>query len=163
MRVSLRKYYKRLEGVKIDFISYRNMMEDILEVLSDKIVKDKASLVMPGIGTLGIYTSLNQFKRPKINSAESLKLRQQIIKEGKIPFSPIKDENGKNIGDNGGEPWYVYYTNDIICAWRINGINTLSIGEGRFKFYATRNLKKKLYYNIQSNPLKEAFYEVNNR
>jgi len=163
MRTNLRKYYKDADDETLSFAQYRTMLDEVLDKLVTEVVQSRTHLSMPGIGTLGIYSVKNKFDRPKINSAESLKLRSQIIKEGKIPFSPIKDENGKNIGDNGGEPWYVYYTNDLICHIRINGDNRSRIADDHYKFKAVRDIKKKLYNFIQTNPLKEAFYEVNHR
>ena len=119
MKVGLGKYHKKIRNKDIKLSLYTKILDDTIEALTDKVVQDNDKLSMGGIGTLQIHAEKNKFKRKYIDSASSLKRRKQIIEEGGTPLKCEKDENGKVIGDNGGEPWLMYIAKDVLVMWTV--------------------------------------------
>ena len=70
--------------------------------------------LMPRIGTT------NGNLRASINWPASHQKKKDIIARGGTPLQMIKDENGKILGDNGGEEWMIYYTDNksVRLVWR---------------------------------------------
>lgn len=157
-KAGLGSYYKGVKHLGVSLKEFSNIIDDSLEAIMDAVVEGNFRFKISGIGTIGINSELNKFRKKSINTAESLKLRNKIIEKGGTPLKYEKDESGKIIGDNGGEPWIQYYVNDIICSWRINGKRAPVINGKSFKFTATRDNKKRLNKFIESNNLKESFY-----
>ena len=40
---------------------------------------------------------------------KAIRKKAKLIAEGRLPLEYHKDDHGNIIGDNGGEPWMIYY------------------------------------------------------
>lgn len=67
--------------------------------------------------TITARTAKNGEIKPRINWGESNKLKKALIAKGKLPLKAKYDKNNKRIGDNGGEPWLIYITDDYNTWW----------------------------------------------
>lgn len=161
MNVSIKKYLKET-GLDISGTQFRAILDNILEELIKAIVEGNASLKMPGIGVLKVHLDKNPFDKLTLNRSESFKLRQKIIERGETPKKYLKDSKG-NLVDNTGEDWLIYYINDTICRIIVGTHNPFSLGNKLIKYRPNKTIKRGVYDMIQSNPLKETFYETNNK
>ena len=110
-------------------------------------------------GGLGSLQVVSIFGNEGINWAESFKLKQQIIDEGKIPYQAFRDENGQIVGDNGGLKWFVGYGNDYSYLWRWKRQRHLKTLKEiiYYRFSPTQDQYRSLYRIINANPLQHHF------
>lgn len=111
-------------------------------------------------GGLGSLQVVSIFGNEGINWAESFKLKQQIIDEGKIPYQAFRDENGQIVGDNGGIKWFVGYGNDYSYLWRWKRQRHLKTLKEiiYYRFSPTQDQYRSLYRIINANPLQHHKY-----
>lgn len=115
---------KRISVIKEDVVNrdlYKQVLNQLNIGLEDAILNQGYCYTWgSGIGHIKIIRKERNHRTPVVNWGESNKLKEQLIAEGKLPYKAIKDETGKKIGDNGGEPWFVYFTNDVDYWWGWN-------------------------------------------
>jgi nucleoside-triphosphatase THEP1 len=111
-------------------------------------------------GGLGSIQIVSVFGNDGINWAESLKLKQQIIDEGKVPYQAYRDENGNITGDNGGLKWFVGYGNDYSYIWRWKRQRDLKNLKEiiYYRFSPTQDQYRSLYHIINANSLQHHKY-----
>lgn len=80
----------------------------------------------------------------------SLRYRQQLVDQG---ITPLK-------GDNGGEPWFVYHTDEVFYHWNVGNNMFVEEGGNRYKLQVTKQPKALLSKSC-SDPLKRLRYEEN--
>ena len=96
-------------------------------------------------GTFGIlqYGNTGPGKITNINFNATMKRKKELIAEGKTPYEPIRDEDGNIIGDNGGEKYFQFFTEDSYFHLSIGDLRKLEIGEHRYRFNAFRSFMYK--------------------
>ena len=80
-----------------------------------------------------------------------MKEKQRIIDEGGTPYESIKDENGKVIGDNGGEHYFVYLTDDTYYWLNLGHDRKLKVGINKYKFIPFRSFNYRRQRKIKEN------------
>ena len=71
-----------------------------------------------GVGSFFINKKKRSFLKPTINWHESNKYKKELIAQGKVPYEIFKrDIEGNILSDNGGEKWFIYYTDDFNLWW----------------------------------------------
>lgn len=90
------------------------------EVMRQVIEENKVFNIPHHLGLFKAIEKKRRFKKGKINGNyyssihhhKSKLKKQEILDRGGTPLEVYKDEKGKILGDNGGEPWLVYNMSD---------------------------------------------------
>lgn len=106
---------------KIDYKLFTKVLRACNKKIVELIVKKGYSFRMGyNLGELRIVQFEPKYKKSKNgnlygypNWGESKKRKQEIIDAGGTPFESFKDKDGNIIGDNGGEKWVIYCSDDI--------------------------------------------------
>ena len=115
--------YLNRGGKDIGYTNYRKITELYNKEVMRQIIEEQKSLFMDhDLGSLHVIEIERKPMKSKrtgrvytsIKWQESLKRKQEIIDNGQVPFEVIKDENGKEIGDNSGVEWLIYNLSDKI-------------------------------------------------
>lgn len=114
---------------------FKKMQETILE--GEKIQ-------LP-FGTLAILKVLNKFQASGVNWAVSMTIRRKMIKDGILPLEIIRDKDGNRVSDNGGEPYFMYFTEDHYYALNIGKERQVEVENNKYRFMTFRSFK----YNKQ--------------
>lgn len=123
-KYNLEKIYSegKEENWDIPLSLYKSVIRDFWKEISKAILKG-GSLSF-GIGQFFIAENKRTIKLSKegniinnINWGASNKRKQELLNQGKIPFEATRDMFNEITGDNGGEPWLIYFTNDSFFSW----------------------------------------------
>lgn len=107
-----RNYYKKIRKQPLVKIrDYRKIVNCINKKIRDKVIFGE-SIRLPRLGTLSVVKRDRDFSNPKVNISATMKLKEQLISEGKTIYKEWKDGNGE-LQNNGGEQYLVYYTDDF--------------------------------------------------
>lgn len=138
MLISLKDSYKTFNfNNTLTYGEYFKLVTSLLKKLSDRVLEgDKIKLPF---GTLAILKKHNDFRKVGINMSASMKLKKEIIARGGIPYEVEKDEEGNIVSDNGGEKYYVYFTEDSYFWLSIGSERKLKVGEHKYKFIPFRS------------------------
>lgn len=105
------------EFSSISFTDFKTILKHMNKAVSKDIVEGSSLKMGHKLGYIYIKEPDRKFKlsdngkfNTKKNWGASQKKKQGLIDQGKVPLQYYKDEEGKIIGDNGGEEWIVYYT-----------------------------------------------------
>lgn len=100
-----KKYFTFFKSA--DYKRYNNIVKVYYSILLDCIEMGYAFHSKYGYLQL-ITNERNSKNRRVINWAESIKYKNELIKEGKLPFKGYRNKEGEII-DNGGIKWHIYY------------------------------------------------------
>src|SRR5690606_4150797 len=114
-----------LEGGKISYEAFKElifaynkaMIQECIDTGNEWYLHGQLGLIkISKIRRKSSVTEDGQIKS-RVNMPASLKFREELKARGELPLENYKDEEGKIIGNNGGIPWYVYYTDDTFYRW----------------------------------------------
>lgn len=118
---------------------HRKVLNMFNKELSDEILKGYIFKIGRGLGVIKIKKVLCDTRiKKRINWNESKKLKAELELQGKLPFKVIeRDENGKNIADNGGVNWFVYFDNAFDFLWHWSKNRNIVFNSAYYKFKPT--------------------------
>lgn len=147
------KTYYKANGGKLDYATYKAIIAqhnkeiakliievgfEYITIHSDiRVVRNKRHIAINEEGNI----------RGAIDWFASKQLKQKFIEEGKLPYESYKDENGKVTGDNGGEKWLVYRTDEFYYSI-IGSINVFVVNNTKYKFIASWTNQRTLVASI---------------
>ena len=131
---------------KIPYKEFDKEVKSILKVCRDEMVE--GNKIKTPLGTFRVAEGICNFYKPRVDIVHSMELKKEILARGGIPYKAVKDENGKVIGDNGGEKFFVYFTKDSFFYITIGNKRVIYIEDKNFKFHPAastlRLVRKKL-------------------
>ncbi|HNQ21194.1 MAG TPA: hypothetical protein PKI46_09055 [Bacteroidales bacterium] len=140
---NLTKINEDLDKVNKNIINatiHKNILCYFNNSISD-VILSKGYTYKPGsqLGVIKIKKVLCD-KRVKrnIDWNESNKRRKELEAEGKIPYKVTeRDENRKIVSDNGGVPWFVYFTGDFDYLWHWSKNHNRVFNSSYYRFRPT--------------------------
>lgn len=152
----LNKSIKDLKAYKcklLDWKTFKNCLELINKKISNEILKGYSFNFGSGISKIRIKKHFTTEKSKKrIDWKASLKLKEELIAQGKLPFQVTEYDSSKRpITDNGGEKWFIYHSHAVTYSWH-------------WEKYLCKILNKRLYSfrpTVNSNT-KGGKYELGN-
>ena len=131
---------KTIEKDTVDNVTFRDIIYNFNEKLSNEIVyKGYIFQVGSGFGHIRIkkIDCRNRIKK-RINWNLSNQKKAEILARGGTPYEVLeRDENRKMVSHNGGEMWFVYFTNDFDYLWHWNKGRYSIVNSPYFKFRPT--------------------------
>lgn len=133
--VMYKEYYKG----NLDSKSYKQFLYAFNKEVFKRILNNNEVLRLPfKLGIIEVFEYDRKFRRSKVNNKivtsinwmSSKMKKKEIIERGGTPLEMIKDENGKILGDNGGEEWMIYNTSDKV---RKIGWNKILGDNGKYR------------------------------
>lgn len=90
---------------------YETIIFAFIDLLKDKILLDQY-LFCGGIFNLNLTRKPRNFENKRTDFGASKKAKEAVIARGGIPYKSIRNEEGRIIGNNGGESYLIYHTDD---------------------------------------------------
>lgn len=137
-------YYKKLRKEPLVLVrDYRKIVNAINKKIKERVLFGE-SVRLPRLGTLTITKKERNFNKPRLDMGSTMKLKKKLLAEGKTVYKEWKDEDG-NKQNNGGEKYFVYYTDDIFYMFNIGNNRCLKNDKGEnWWFYPTSTLQESL-------------------
>jgi len=162
--ITIKQIHKeyRKEGGDISWPTFKRILEEFNVGLSDLIVEKGHRFKVSGIGTFRIARRKRRGTSRVDYNATRLK-KKEILARGGTPYEVTeRDENGKILGDNGGERYLVTFTGeDYYFCWTVGHEGLIRNNGHTYKFIPTRGKKgnkEKLSNFLRENPLAELMY-----
>lgn len=72
-----------------------------------------------GLGVLAVKVVKRHLRKSHIDHHASFQYKKELIEKGLTPLEHYRDSEGNIIGNNGGEEWLVYRTDESyrLCRW----------------------------------------------
>lgn len=124
----------------IDEKTFRGVINFFNETLSNEILYEAYTFrIGYQLGVIRIKRILCDKRiKKKINWSESLKVRNQLLKEGKTPYKVLeRDADNNVIKHNGGEHWFVYFTGNFDFLWHWSKNRNILLNSAYYKFRPT--------------------------
>lgn len=129
---------EEIAPLQLTYNAFFNIIEEFNKAISKEIIS--GYVFKSPLGVIEIVKRKRKHKQLAINWSLSLKRKQQLIGEGKIPFDK---ENAPN-----GEHWYIYFTDNTRYKWTWTRAYNIYNWMG---FYPTVNNNRQLGRAINKN------------
>lgn len=106
-----------IEKKLIDIKIYKYIIRRFNQLSKDWMINNGWVLSVRGLGLIRVRTKENKSVVNRINWGESIKFKNSLLKEGKVPFESIKNDKGEIIGNNGGIDWLIKISNRYDTWW----------------------------------------------
>lgn len=150
---------------KVSFAQYKDLISNTNKKVVDLVVEGER-VRLGQLGVLHVEVRERKYNKPTVNILATKKRKAYLESQGILPYKAIKDKDGKIIGDNGGEKFFVYYTDDWYAGVQIGKSRLIYVpatDDGNspiiYKFDSHRNVKRHLSESIQKNPNLKHRYE----
>lgn len=143
----------------INYKEFKVIIENMNKKVCIDIIEGKSLKLGYNLGYIYIKEFKRKFKisengkyNTRKNWGESKRRKKQLLSEGRLPIKYYKDETGKIVGNNGGEEWIIYYTEDNILrfSWWKMIINNITTNK---KFNPLKNISTYLFKPTKDNRL----------
>lgn len=138
----IHKYYTKEKEGKLKYKEFKAILDDLITVIVDGMFDNKLWTISSTMGYIHLTKVKRDFTALRLNYKATKDKKQQLIDEGRLPFEEIKDEDGNVIGNNGGEDYRVFFTEDTYYKFKWN----------RDQVYAEKSYisKASLLYNFNA-------------
>jgi hypothetical protein len=122
--------FYQAKGGELSYSEWSSIVQEFNEMAMNEIILKGGKLNLgANLSTLSIGRIKRNYHNQQVNWAESNKLKEQLLEEGKQLYDK---ETGK------GEKWIVYFTNDWYCRFYWNKGNCKIPNKSVYRFVATR-------------------------
>lgn len=109
------KFFTEKNGKLVDKTTFSSILKAYNKAFMELVITEGVKLSIGGTtGHIQVVKKERRLRGGKLamqaDFPSSLKIKREIIARGGIPLENYKDDEGNIIGNNGGEPWLVYYT-----------------------------------------------------
>lgn len=123
------KHYKK-EGGKLSYSEWASICQEYNQRAMEEIILEGGELNLGNnLSTLCVGRFRRNPKNKMVNWAESYKLRDELLAEGKELYD-------KETGE--GEKWLVYYTHEWVCRFYWRKEKCIIANKSVYQFRATR-------------------------